>query len=56
LFKKKKNDEIISFLFSLIAFEIFDDKRNVPTPRVKPKSSNESSISEDLPVSHKSST
>jgi len=43
------------FFFLIIAAEIFDEKRNVASPRVPPKSSNESSISEELPVSHKSS-
>ncbi|CAF4463179.1 unnamed protein product [Rotaria sp. Silwood2] len=36
--------------------EIHDEKRNISTLRVPPKSSNESSISEDLPMSHKSSS
>ncbi|CAF4813601.1 unnamed protein product, partial [Rotaria sp. Silwood1] len=35
--------------------EVLDEKRNISTLRVPSKSSNESSISEDLPMSHKSS-
>ncbi|CAF1521120.1 unnamed protein product [Rotaria magnacalcarata] len=36
--------------------DILDEKRDVPSLRVPPKSSNDSSISEDIPVSHRSSS